>query len=149
MGTIGNQVRYANSVRKSLRFFFQEHIRTSLPLYVVPQEDVLLHRLEIMRKILKKDKLIVAIAEGTFRSLDMKKDKPEVRKALRWINAHISKDNGRLRIIPSSTPEKCAEKLLAQAPTTSTVFVTVLTLLSVENNSVIKRKHFVLCSFFV
>ncbi|EFO16038.2 hypothetical protein LOAG_12471 [Loa loa] len=116
----------------------KEHIRTSLPLYVVPQEDVLLQQLEVMKKILNKDKLLVAIAEGTFRSLDMKKGKPEVRKALRWINAHISKDNGRLRIIPSSTPEKCAEKLSAQAPTTSTVFVTMLTLLQVEANSVIK-----------
>ncbi|KAM3720354.1 Nonsense-mediated mRNA decay factor [Dirofilaria immitis] len=116
----------------------KEYIRTSLPLYVVPQEDVLLQRLEVMKKILKKDKLIVAIAEGTFRSLDMKKDKPEVRKALRWINAHISKDNGRLRIISNSTPEKCAEKLSAQAPTTSTVFVTVLTLSQVEANPVIK-----------
>ncbi|KAL3998530.1 hypothetical protein ACH3XW_15415 [Acanthocheilonema viteae] len=116
----------------------KEQIRTSLPLYVVPQEDVLLQRLEVMKKILKKDRLIVAIAEGTFRNLDMKKDKPEVRKALRWINAHISKDNGRLRIIPSSTPEKCAEKLSAQAPTTSTVFVTVLTLFRAEANSVIK-----------
>ncbi|MCP9258019.1 hypothetical protein DINM_001183 [Dirofilaria immitis] len=103
-----------------------EYIRTSLPLYVVPQEDVLLQRLEVMKKILKKDKLIVAIAE-------------EVRKALRWINAHISKDNGRLRIISNSTPEKCAEKLSAQAPTTSTVFVTVLTLSQVEANPVIKQ----------
>ncbi|VDK88813.1 unnamed protein product, partial [Litomosoides sigmodontis] len=140
----------------------KEQIRTSLPLYVVPQEDVLLRKLEVIKKILKKDKLIVAIAEGTFRSLDMKKDKPEVRKALRWINTHISKGNGRLRIIPSSTPEKCAEKLSAQAPTTSTVFVTVLTLLRDEANSVIKpitvenvedfcarydkaEKHFLLC----
>ncbi|OZC12546.1 hypothetical protein X798_00177 [Onchocerca flexuosa] len=95
-------------------------------------------RLEVMKKILKKDKLIVAIAEGTFRNLDMKKDKPEVRKALRWINAHISKDNGRLRIISDLTPEKCAEKLSAQAPITSTVFVTVLTLLQVEVNPVVK-----------
>ncbi|VDK64241.1 unnamed protein product [Onchocerca ochengi] len=117
----------------------KEHIRTSLPLYVIPEEDVLLQRLEVMKKILKKDKLIVAIAEGTFRSLDMKKDKPEVRKALRWINAHISKDNGRLRIISDSTPEKCAEKLSAQAPITSTVFVTVLTLLHIEVNPVVKR----------
>uniref|UniRef100_A0A2K6VFD7 Uncharacterized protein n=1 Tax=Onchocerca volvulus TaxID=6282 RepID=A0A2K6VFD7_ONCVO len=116
----------------------KEHIRTSLPLYVIPEEDVLLQRLEVMKKILKKDKLIVAIAEGTFRSLDMKKDKPEVRKALRWINAHISKDNGRLRIISDSTPEKCAEKLSAQAPITSTVFVTVLTLLHIEVNPVVK-----------
>uniref|UniRef100_A0A0R3RRE3 Bm12874 n=1 Tax=Elaeophora elaphi TaxID=1147741 RepID=A0A0R3RRE3_9BILA len=116
----------------------KEQIRTSLPLYVVPQEDVLLQRLEVMKKILKKDKLIVAIAEGTFRNLDKKKDKPEVRKALRWINAHISKDNGRLRIIPNSTSEQCAEKLLAQAPTTSTVFVTVLTLMRVGANSIIK-----------
>ncbi|EJW87454.1 hypothetical protein WUBG_01628, partial [Wuchereria bancrofti] len=115
----------------------KEQIRTSLPLYVVPQEDVLLQRLEVMKKILKKDKLIVAIAEGTFRSLDMKKDKAEVRKALRWINTHISKD-GRLRIIPSSTPEMCAEKLATQAPTTSTVFVTVLTLLMIGTNRVIK-----------
>lgn len=93
-----------------------------------------------MKNILKKDKLIVVIAEGTFRSLDMKKDKPEVRKALRWIKAHISKDNTRLRIIASSTAEKCAEKLLEQAPTTSTVFVTVLTLLRTGVGSVIKRK---------
>ncbi|VDO32717.1 unnamed protein product [Onchocerca flexuosa] len=102
-----------------------------------------------MKKILKKDKLIVAIAEGTFRNLDMKKDKPEVRKALRWINAHISKDNGRLRIISDLTPEKCAEKLSAQAPITSTVFVTVLTLLQVEVNPVVKRKHFLLQSFYI
>uniref|UniRef100_A0A915Q7V8 Bm12874 n=1 Tax=Setaria digitata TaxID=48799 RepID=A0A915Q7V8_9BILA len=122
----------------------KEHIRTSLPLYVVPHEDVLLQRLEVMKKILKKDKLIVAIAEGTFRNLDMKKDKPEVRKALRWINAHISKGNGCLRIIPQSTPEKCAEKLLAQAPTTSTVFVTILTLMQVEADSVIKRPYLAL-----
>ncbi|KAK6106272.1 hypothetical protein QQG55_23565 [Brugia pahangi] len=115
----------------------KEQIRTSLPLYVVPQEDVLLQRLEVMKKILKKDKLIVAIAEGTFRSLDMKKDKAEVRKALRWINTHISKD-GRLRIVPCSTPEMCAEKLVTQAPTTSTVFVTVLTLLMIGTNRVIK-----------
>ncbi|VDN02156.1 unnamed protein product [Thelazia callipaeda] len=116
----------------------KEHIRTSLPLYVIPEEDVLLKRLETIKTILRKGKLIVVIAEGTFRSMDMKKDKPEVRKALRWINVRISKDNGRLKIIPKSTPEKCAEKLTTQIPTTSTVFVTILTLSQVEANPVIK-----------
>lgn len=119
-------------------------MRASLPVYVVPEEDVLLKRLNIIKTILQKGDLIVVVAEGTLRSMDhMKKDKLMAREALRWIDAHISRESGRLRIRSVQTPLECAEELAAQSPpTSSTVIVTVLTMGQVDDISTIKSMRF-------
>lgn len=108
---------------------FKVETRSSLPVFVVPEQDVLLRSMHVIENIISKGDLVVAVAEGTLKNMDkMKKDEQIAREALRWIDNQLSKGTGSLRICPAANPMECAEYLAAQSPTTTTVIATVLTM---------------------
>lgn len=64
--------------------FFKEEARAWVPVYVVPEKEVLIQRPGILKGIVKNSKIIVVIAEDTLREMDkLKKEKAGAREAIR------------------------------------------------------------------
>lgn len=104
-------------------------MRSSMPIYVVLEQEVLLHRLKTVKKIYTQSDLVIVIAKGILRNLDsMKKDNLEVREALRWMQGHISKGSKRVRVCHASSPMECAVEIVGQMPGSTSVVATILTL---------------------
>lgn len=117
----------------------QEEARAWMPVYVVPEKEVLIQRPWVLKGIVKKGTVIVVIAEDTLREMDkLKKEKSGAREAIRFIESQVSNPNRRLRIENGSSTQQCAEKLAAQTQLTDAVIVVILTMSKVDNKVIPK-----------
>lgn len=115
----------------------KEKAIAKLPVYVVPEVEVLLQRLWVVKGIVKKTNLILVISG--IRQLDKQKKKSgAAREALRYISAALASPNGRIRVRPAQSPMQVAEELAAQTPLANSTIVTILTMSHEEKASHIK-----------
>ncbi|VDD87196.1 unnamed protein product [Enterobius vermicularis] len=115
----------------------EEEARAWVPVYVVPEKEVLIQRPGILKGIVKNSKIIVVIAEDTLREMDkLKKEKAGAREAIRFIENQVSDPARRLRIENSSSVQECAEKLASQTQLTDAVIVVILTMSKIDNKTV-------------
>ncbi|MFH4977260.1 hypothetical protein AB6A40_003969 [Gnathostoma spinigerum] len=118
----------------------EEEVKASLPVYVVPEEDVLMERLDIIKGIVAKSELIVVIPKCVLQSMDAQKQKNYgAREAIRWIEAQLSCSTNRLRLREASSVARCAQNLVEKTPISTPVIVSILNLSEKSEESSIKE----------
>lgn len=116
-------------------FALQEEARALLPVYVIPEDNVVLDRLPVLRDLVNDGRLKVVIAEDTLRMMDkIKKGDVRAREGIRWLQQGICEQGDRLEMRKADSVPLCAEdvawkvettkKSLATKPVTVTILTT-------------------------
>uniref|UniRef100_A0A915BGL7 EST1-like DNA-binding domain-containing protein n=1 Tax=Parascaris univalens TaxID=6257 RepID=A0A915BGL7_PARUN len=113
----------------------QEEARALLPVYVIPEDNVVLDHLPVLRDLVNDGQLRVVIAEDTLRMMDkIKKGDIRAREGIRWLQQGICEQGDRLEMRKADSVLLCAEdvawkvqttkKSLATKPVTVTILTT-------------------------
>ncbi|VDK17266.1 unnamed protein product [Anisakis simplex] len=94
----------------------QEEARSMLPIYVVPEHDVVLERLNVLRSLLRDKRLDVIIAEDTLRFFDkIKKGDIRAREAIRWLQKGLYEHGDYLAMHKADSVRQCADNLVTSS----------------------------------
>lgn len=92
--------------------FLKEAKKASLPLFVMPDQNVLTDRLSFIKSLITHQTVVV-VARKVLADLDrIKKDNLPVRNAIRWLETELKE--GRVKVAEASDADMkmCAEKFL-------------------------------------
>ncbi|VDM24981.1 unnamed protein product [Toxocara canis] len=107
----------------------QEEARSLLPVYVVPEDEVVLERLSMLRDLVNDRRMRVVIAEDTLRMLDkIKKGDVRAREAIRWLQKGICEQGDRLEMRKADSVAQCAEEIVNKSRANNQLIVAILTM---------------------
>ncbi len=84
-----------NMAKLRIAYESEQHAANAwIPVYLVPDMDTLVHRLHLLKHLIKAERFIIIIANGVLASLDrIKKTNAEACVAIRWIEQCIHAGN--------------------------------------------------------